>query len=420
MSVGPVPGQPELAERAARIAARPAARPDRTALRARLAVSGLFWFCGMTWGLWCAALPALSGRLRLGEGRVGTALLLTSVGALAVMPVAGRMCDRWTSRRVARAAGLGAMAAAAGPALASSYGVFLVTAAVLGACLGILDVAMNAHGLEVEQRSPRPVMSSFHGLWSLGGVTGGVVVTIAQHAGTSGPTAMAGGVLAAGLLFLSPSGMLLPGRAARHLPRTATHRPHKAVVSRLAPTMFRHSVILLALLAMAAFLSEGAAEDWSALHTSRVLGTGPGTASMAYTTFAAAMTAMRLAGDGLRARINPRRLARLAGGTATGGYSLVAAAALLGGGSVPCAFVGWALVGLGLAPLVPVILGAAASRGATMSSVSVVTTFGSAGLLCGPAAIGALAGASSLRVAILLPGAITLAVAVAGPTALRT
>lgn len=144
-----------------RIAPEPAVR------RARVGVFGVFGLCGLTVALWGAALPGINERLTLGEARTGPVLLAAGLGAVICMPIAGRLCERWSSRRVVALVAPSSALALIGPALAPSYPTLLAATFVFGAGTGALDVAMNAHAVEVEQRYGRPILSSFHGVWSL-------------------------------------------------------------------------------------------------------------------------------------------------------------------------------------------------------------------------------------------------------------
>ncbi|MGH8794494.1 MAG: MFS transporter, partial [Stackebrandtia sp.] len=160
-----------------------AIRAEPRLARARLGVFGYFGTCGLVFGMWVAQLPALDERMHLGTARIGTALLLIAAGALAAMPVAGRLCDRLDSRRVARVAGPVSALSLLGPALASDYGVLLVFGAVFGVGCGMLEVSMNVNSVEVEARYGRPIVSAFHGAWSLGGAIGGALTAAGLHAG---------------------------------------------------------------------------------------------------------------------------------------------------------------------------------------------------------------------------------------------
>src|SRR5207248_3528046 len=126
----------------------------------RLAVFWIFCLCGVICSLWSTSLPTINARLHLGETRLGLVLLLTGAGAVAVMPSTGRLCDRLGSRRVLRAGAPLSGLALIGPALAGSFPALLAAAFLLGAGIGSLDVAMNAHAIVVERRYGRSIMSA--------------------------------------------------------------------------------------------------------------------------------------------------------------------------------------------------------------------------------------------------------------------
>jgi predicted MFS family arabinose efflux permease len=377
-------------------------------VRARFAVLAVFWLCGFICALWSASLPTLNARLGLGETRLGIVLLLTAVGSMAFMPVIGRLCDRWSSRSVLRAAAPVAALALLAPALAPDYPTLLVAAFVLGGALGSLDVAMNAQAVEVEVWYGRPIMSSFHGVWSLGAVLGGVTITTGLHLQADGTALMVGGGLTTVALLLLPGKHLLP----------PMQRPEEPQASKAGlPTTV---VVLLGLVAMAGFVSEGAGYNWAALHAGSMLGADPATASLAYTIFAGALTVTRLTADRLRMRFSAAAAMRGAGTVAVAGYTLVIGAPLLPAGQLVCGYVGWAIVAAGLATVVPGIFSAiGASDAGVGRALSWVTTLAYAGQLGGPAVIGPLADATSLGTAMLVPGALAVVIALAGPIAVR-
>jgi len=146
--------------------------PDSLSARVRaacLAVAAVFLVNGIIMATWVSRIPAIKHHLGLTEGQLGLALLGIAVGALLSFPMAGPLIARFGSHSVTVLAGLALCATLPLIPSASSLGTLTAVLAVLGACNGTMDVAMNANGVEVEQRYHRPVMSSFHGMFSLGG-----------------------------------------------------------------------------------------------------------------------------------------------------------------------------------------------------------------------------------------------------------
>ncbi|MEV5747058.1 MFS transporter [Actinoallomurus sp. NPDC052308] len=387
---------------------------DSVARRARVGVFGYFGLCGMTIGIWAASLPALADRLDLTAGRTGTTLLLISLSALVSMQAAGRMADRWSSRRLTWVAGPLHALLLLGPAFAGSYSALLVGAVVFGLGFGLLEVGMNAHAVEVEVRYDRPIMSAFHGLWSLGGAVAGLVTAAAMRGGLGVQALLVGTALIMAVLFLLPARLLLPGPTARETAEASPEaaRPGRGRIPKV--------IVLLGVVMLAGAICEGGAMDWAAMHARRVLHVSADLAPLSYTVYSVAMTTMRFLGDRLRGRLGGGRTLRLAGTVAATGYALVLLAPSIGGAALGCAWVGWVLVGIGLATIVPVGFSSAGADSASAGrTIALLTSFGYGGLLAGPAVIGHLAEATSLRTALVLPGVLAVFVALAGPPAIR-
>ncbi|MEW9555933.1 MFS transporter [Nonomuraea sp. NPDC050783] len=388
-----------------------------TARRARAGVFGFFFFAGLVMGLWAAGLPSLNDRLDLGPRLLGTVLLLISGGALVSMLAAGPLVDRYGSRRICWVAGPLSSLVLLGPALAPSYWTLAACAVVFGAGLGACEVAMNAHSVEVERAYGRPVISAFHGTWSLGGAAGGALTSLFLRIGVDPQLVLVTAAVVVALLYLPAARLLLPAAPAGH---GAEGRGGSGGAGGASLTW--GLIALLGLAAFAGHLSEGAAIDWAALHARWVLETGPAAAPLAYTIFSVAMTTVRLLGDPIRARLGSVRTIRLAGLLATAGYGLVLLSPLVPEGArVACAWTGWALTGVGLATVVPVLFSAVGAAGGRVGrALAMVTAFGYSGLLLGPAVLGYVADAASLPVALIIPAALAAVVALAGSPAIRS
>ncbi|ADD42755.1 MFS transporter [Stackebrandtia nassauensis] len=390
-------------------------RAEPALVRARVGVFGYFATSGFVMGTWAAGLPAVDERLHLGPGRLGTALLLIAGGALVSMLVVGRVSDRFTSRVVARISGPVAALLLLGPVLAPSYSWLLICSAVYGISVGFIEVSMNVNSIEVEVRYGRPIVSAFHGLWSLGGAAGGALTTAGLHAHLDPQAMLIGFILLSTVAFGYFGRMLLPPPSRPEPdPATAGAKPGRGLGIGMG------IVLLLGIVAFGGHLAEGAAIDWAAIHARRVLDTPLSNAPIAYTVFGTAMTLVRLAGDPIRSRLGPGRTLLLAGVLSTAGYGLVLLSPVAGGAGLVVACVGWALTGMGLATVVPVVFSAiGAAHGAVGKALSLVTVFGSAGLLVGPAVIGHLAEATSLPTALIVPAVLAAVVALAGPSAIK-
>ena len=141
--------------------------------RARWAVAFIFLANGTIIGTWAAHIPLVEARLGISHTALGFALLAMALGALIAMPLGGAAIGRFGSAAVTRVVTIVWLCAFPLPILAPNFALLICGLLFFGATNGVLDVAMNAHGVAVEHRYGRPVMSSFHGMWSLGGLDRG-------------------------------------------------------------------------------------------------------------------------------------------------------------------------------------------------------------------------------------------------------
>lgn len=260
---------------------------------------------------------------------------------------------------------------------------------LFGAGLGSLDVAMNIHAVEAERLEGRPLMSGFHGLFSLGGIAGSGLMTLLLSIGVS-PLAsvlLCAGITLAAILAAWPRLLAAKGQA----------------VSFALP---KGMVLLLAGLCAVTFLVEGAILDWGALFSIERRLTAQEGGGLGYLIFSAAMTLARLTGDGIVAKMGSRSVLVWGGLTAASGFILMLLASW-----APMALFGFFLVGMGCSNLVPVLF-SSAGRQTVMPpglAIAAVTTTGYAGLLVGPAAVGAISHRFGLSTAFwLLAGLICL------------
>lgn len=331
-------------------------------------------------------IPAVKEALELSKGTLGLVLLSAAVGSLASMGVVGRLCSVHGSRRVTLWLSVAFALCAALPALSGSL-VWLVAALFFfGATNGGLDVAMNTQATSVERRHRRPILSSFHALWSVGSLLGAAAGGVIAGAGVS-PGAHLVGVAAVCLAaFLVAARFLIPDD-------THTDEPS----SPPAPLRLEPALLALGAVAFCALLGEGAVADWSAVYLRNEFRVNEGLAAAGFTAFQFSMAALRFAGDGLRARLGDARVLGVSGLVAGLGLG---AALLVNEFWVVVA--GFALVGMGLAVIFPAALGLvsqrdAASRGPAIAWVSAV---GYSGFLVGPPLIGLLAEVTALRVGL--------------------
>jgi predicted MFS family arabinose efflux permease len=365
-------------------------RPEQVSTRI------VFFIAGFGMAAWAPLVPFAQARTGLDAGSLGLLLLCLGGGSIIAMPLAGALSARFGCRMVLIVASL--VICLTLPLLATISS-FLLLASVLiafGAGVGSVDCAVNIQAVIVERASGRTMMSGFHGLFSVGGITGAGGVSALLTIGASPLVAtlcVVAGIIAA-LIKAGPD--LLPYGSSSAGPAFAV--PHGIV-------------LFIGLLCFVVFLTEGAVLDWSAVALTSVHGMEPSHGGLGYAAFALTMTIGRLTGDAVVRRLGSSTVIVLGGLCAAAGLALATV--------VPAweaALLGYAMVGAGCANIVPVLYTAVGRQNVMPEHVAVpaITTLGYSGILAGPAAIGFVAHVTSLSAAFLCVAILLMGVAASG------
>lgn len=364
-------------------------RPEQIATRIA------FFIAGFGMAAWAPLVPFAKARAGLDDGALGLLLLSLGAGSIVAMPVAGALSARLGCRAVVAASTV--LLCLSLPFLGTLSSLVLLFPAMLvfGAAVGSIDVSMNIQAIIVERASGRAMMSGFHGLFSLGGIVGAGGVTALLGAGASplAATLCVVAVVAVALAIAMPN--LIPWGSKAEGPAFAL--PHGIV-------------LFIGALCFVVFLAEGAVLDWSAVFLTATRSMDAAYAGLGYAAFALAMTGGRLTGDAIVARLGGGTVIVFGGLCAASGFAVT----LLPWWEV--ALLGYALVGAGCSNIVPVLFTSVGRQTAMPENVAVpaITTLGYAGILAGPAAIGAIAHVSSLSLAFLLLAILLLGVGASG------
>ncbi|MFF8847261.1 MFS transporter [Streptomyces sp. NPDC015127] len=382
---------------------REMAAGPRRLKRARVAVAAVFCVHGAVTGSFATRIPWIQDHADVGAGQLGLALAFPALGASVAMPLAGAISHRFGARNALR--GLLALwtLSLALPSLAPNLLTLCAALFAFGATAGMSDVAMNALGVEVENRLDRSIMSGLHGMWSAGALIGSAGGTLAAHLGSDARLhhALAAATLTA-LGLIACQGVL-------DLRSTPDEEPPPRFA--LPP----RSALVIGAIGFCAVFAEGASLDWSAVYLRDVLDTSPGLAAASTTAFALTMAVARLAGDRIVDRFGAVRTVRVGGVLATAGGLLVVVAP-----HPAVAMGGFGLIGLGVAVVVPLAFAAAGRSGPNPSqAIAGVATITYTSGLIAPSAIGAVADATSLVVSFGLVTALALGL-VLGAGVLRT
>jgi len=350
----------------------------------RCAVSTMFFVNGAVPASWVPHIPAVKIQHAISDGQLGIVLLFMAIGSVLALPSAGWFISRFGSRTMTAVAALGFCLALPLPIVSANVPLLALSLMILGVCNGTLDVSMNAQAVEVERQYQRPIMSSFHGLFSLGGLIGATLASGAMSFGITSLQHVIAITILSLLTVLSVLRWLVPSPPQRESRTPTFVRPTGIVLG-------------LGLLAFFALLTEGAMADWSAVYLHEVLDTDPATAAIGFAACSLMMAVGRFSGDSLVRRFGPRQLLRLSG--------MIAAVGLAGGlliGQPKAAIVGFGLVGLGISNIIPILFSAAGRISGMQAgmALSAVATTGYFGLLAGPPLIGLVAEITGLAVAL--------------------
>ena len=360
--------------------------------RAKIGVTAAFVAHAVVFSSWAAHIPHVKAALGLSDGALGTALFGAPLGSVAATVFSHWALPRWGSRRLVPVLVAGYAIAPLSVGLARS-GLGLFGSLMLwGWFQGALDVAMNTQAGTLERLAQAPMMARFHGMWSLGALLGAVIGAGCVSVGVG---------LEPQLLVLGAAVLVVVGPLTLRLIADET----VAVAADERGRTWTPTVVILAAVAFASFLCEGAATDWSANYLHDVVGAGAGLSALSYAAYTLAMVLIRFGAMRLHARLSARRLLPALALLAAVGMSVTLAA-----GDPLVSVIGFASLGAGVALLVPTAFSAAYSAGSGGSAIALVAATGWVGYLLGPPLIGHLAQWAGLSVALVtIPVVISVA-----------
>ncbi|WP_097945345.1 MFS transporter [Streptomyces sp. ms115] len=384
-------------------------RPLPAARHARAAVAVLFFTNGALFANLLPRYPQIKEDLAIGNGAYGLAVAAFPAGAITAGLAAGVLVRRMGSARVAVLGTLltGAGILAAG--LAPSVALFATALFLAGAMDALTDVAQNAHGLRVQRLYGRSILNSFHAIWSIGAVTGGLMAAGAMSLGLS-----LGVHLAVAAVVL----VAAAGAALRFCLPGPDNEPEESAPEQRgtegARGTSRAGLVLaaLVLIATAGTLVEDAGNSWAALYLSDALHASAALAASGFIALVGAQFIGRIIGDRLVDRFGQRAVARSGGLITAVGMGLALAVPTL-----PGTVLGFALAGFGVATLVPAAMHEADALPGLKpgSGLTIVSWLMRLGFLLSPPIVGQVADAAGLRTGLLvIPAAGVLVVLLAG------
>ncbi len=358
----------------------------------QIATRVAFFIAGFAVGAWAPLIPLAKEKLHLDEGQLGLLLLCLGFGSILAMPLTGGWAAKFGCRRVICTAAIAVFLALPVMALAPGVVPLALALFVFGGGVGIIDVTMNIQAVIVEKSSGKAMMSGFHGLYSVGGFVGA--------GGVTGLLTMNLSAFLSTIVVVVVSLILLIAFA-KGLLQFGSHEDTPAFA------MPKGKVLLIGVLCFIVFLAEGSILDWSGVFLTSVRGVAESISGLGYAAFAITMTIGRLTGDAIVRTLGSVKILLLGGLIAAGGFFLAILVPIWWVGVI-----GFALVGVGAANVVPVLFTAAGNQTKIPANLAIagVTTLGYVGILTGPAVIGFVARGSSLALALSMVAVLLLAV----------
>lgn len=355
----------------------------------------IFLVCGLGISSWAPMVPYVKDRLGLNESQLGLLLLFLGAGALITMPVTGMLIHKYGSRIAITISTLSMAILLPVLLLVNAVPLMALCLFLFGAAVGAVDVAMNSHAVHVQNMYGRKIMSSLHGLFSIGGLVGPLLMGLLIDKGLTPFSACLGITILLILISFSQYSSLLDAHAEKGV--VVKHSTSTvAQAGNGSSSWFHGSVIFVGLLCFSAFLAEGAMLDWSAVYLRDVKKMLPEYSGAGYAAFSVAMAIMRLSGDRLIERLGSRVIVSGGGVIAATGLVIAIMSTAIWG-----VLAGFILLGIGAANMVPVFFTDGGNLPGVRASIAIpaITTIGYLGQLAGPAALGFIAHKVSLSAA---------------------
>ena len=369
--------------------------------RARVAVTASFLMNGLVAGTFTARLPDLKKHLGLSNSALGILLFCVAAGVLSALKPAGKNAAKYGSKPMVQIGNTALAISIAILPLQFNVAFFAFSMFLLGFSLATEDVSMNTHGIAVEQKSGRRMMSMFHAFWSVGALCGGALGALTIHLGlsTQQHTLIVSAILLVTIIGIN--NFFLPADADKH---PYSDEKKKA----------KHPAIFwtMGLLGFCGAIAEGSASDWGAILARDTFHATPAQSTSPYIAFTFTMVIGRFLGDRLAERFGAKALISISG--LIGGIGLASGLTI---GGITGITVGWFLLGLGVAVVIPLMFSAAGdlalkeypgaiSPSEAVAKVSGITYFG---FVVGPPILGSISDwSNSLRATMFIPAALAI------------
>jgi MFS family permease len=351
----------------------------------RVFLSIFFFISGFSFSTWASRIPTIKSFFEFNDAQLGTLLLAMPISSLIGLPISGWLVSKYDSRvPLATACGLNALALAA-IGYASTIWLLVPAICLFAFSMRIFNISVNTQAITLQkQMGGATIMGSFHGLWSTGGICGVGFSTLLLAADVSIKTHLTMVAIAGMMISVFCYSFLLSN--------DRSTRGNKLNLGK--PDLF---IVYLGLLVFFASICEGGMFDWSGIYFKEILGVKIFT--YGYLIFMAFMAMSRFLSD---------VVIRIIGMPAT---YVISSLFIVFGVAIAIimptfisAMIGFSLVGLGTASIVPMtyMLAGTSRKYSPGMAISIIATYAIAGMLLGPPLIGYISHAFNLRVSFIL------------------
>src|ERR1700676_3061403 len=348
----------------------------------RIAVSSFFFLAGICFFSWASRIPDIQAKLQVNNAALGGILLCLPFGLLTSLPVAGFLVAKFGSRIIVILSAI--LYATTLPMLGFSNSTvqLMITLFIFGFGGNMMNISINTQAVATESLYHKPIMASYHGIWSLAGFTGAALGMLMVHYHVIPPYHFLYITVIAALILLIFSGNLIRKDSNRDENQPIFAKPDKSILN-------------FGLIAFCAMICEGAMSDWSVIYFAKVVKPGDAWVTVGFTAYVCTMATGRFVGDWVAYKLGIKRMLQVSGLLTTTGLLLAVVFP-----QFITATIGFLMVGAGVSSVVPMIY-SAAGKSKVMSpgvAIAAVSTIGYLGFLFGPPFIGFVAQVTSLRI----------------------
>ncbi|WP_418383169.1 MFS transporter [Alistipes finegoldii] len=356
--------------------------------RTRTAISAFYFTAGLIFASWATRIPDIKQQLGLSDGDLGTVLFAIPAGQLTMMALSGYLVTRFGSRITLMLSTTAYAIILMLIPFSYNFGTLFIALFLFGTAANMVNIALNTQACALEGIYGRNIMSSFHGLWSLGGLFGGIAGVLFVRLGCSIPVHYAGVIL---ICFC------LVAIGGRHLIAGESRTQSKSEIGGISFSKLDRGIILLGLIGFGGMFCEGTLFDWSGVYFATVVRPDESLVRAGYIAGMGAMTLGRFFADGLVTRYQASTVLKLSGLSITSGLLLAVLFPHL-----LAATLGFLLVGVGISSIVPICYSMAGRQKNIPASIAitVVSSVSFIGFMIGPPLIGLLSEVSNLRIAL--------------------